>query len=53
MTLGVNDSQVFNTLQTYLGSTFVNDFNFLGRTFEVLAQADGALPPGPRLRSPS
>ncbi len=40
VTLGVNDSQVFNTLQTYLGSTFVNDFNFLGRTFEVLAQAD-------------
>jgi len=40
-TLGVKSSQVFNTLQTYLGSTFVNDFNFLGRTFEVLAQADG------------
>jgi HAE1 family hydrophobic/amphiphilic exporter-1 len=39
-TLGVPDSQVFDTLQTYLGSTFVNDFNFLGRTFEVLAQAD-------------
>ena len=39
-TLGVADSQVFDTLQTYLGSTFVNDFNFLGRTFEVLAQAD-------------
>jgi HAE1 family hydrophobic/amphiphilic exporter-1 len=39
-TLGVQDSQVFDTLQTYLGSTFVNEFNFLGRTFEVLAQAD-------------
>jgi HAE1 family hydrophobic/amphiphilic exporter-1 len=39
-TLGVPDSQVFNALQTYLGSTFVNDFNYLGRTFEVLAQAD-------------
>jgi HAE1 family hydrophobic/amphiphilic exporter-1 len=40
-TLGVKSSEVFDTLQTYLGSTFVNDFNFLGRTFEVLAQADG------------
>ncbi len=40
-TLGVKSSQVFNTLQTYLGSSFVNDFNFLGRTFQVLAQADG------------
>ena len=40
-TLGVATGQVFSTLQTYLGSTFVNDFNFLGRTFQVLAQADG------------
>ena len=39
-------AKIFNTLQTYLGSTFVNDFNFLGRTFEVLAQADGSLPSG-------
>jgi len=32
---------VFNTLQVYLGSQYVNDFNFLGRTYEVIAQADG------------
>src|SRR6185437_8662753 len=38
--LGVKDSDVFDTLQTYLGSTFVNDFNLFGHTFQVLAQAD-------------
>ncbi len=38
--LGVKDSQVFSTLQTYLGSTFINDFNLFGHTFQVLAQAD-------------
>jgi HAE1 family hydrophobic/amphiphilic exporter-1 len=38
--LGVSDSSIFSTLQTYLGSTFVNDFNLFGRTFQVLAQAD-------------
>ncbi len=43
--LGVNVSDVFGALQTYLGSTYVNDFNLLGRTFRVTAQADAALPP--------
>jgi HAE1 family hydrophobic/amphiphilic exporter-1 len=38
--LGVPDQNVFNTLQTYLGSTYVNDFNLFGRTFQVYAQAD-------------
>jgi hydrophobe/amphiphile efflux-1 (HAE1) family protein len=38
--LGVPDSAVFSTLQTYLGSTFINDFNLFGHTFQVLAQAD-------------
>ena len=38
--LSVNVSDVFAALQTYLGSTYVNDFNLLGRTFRVLAQAD-------------
>jgi multidrug efflux pump subunit AcrB len=33
-------SDVFSTLQTYLGSAYVNDFNLLGRTFRVTAQAD-------------
>ncbi len=38
--LGVPDSSVFSTLQTYLGSSYVGDFNFLGHTFQVQAQAD-------------
>ncbi len=38
--LGVTDSSVFDTLQTYLGSTYVNDFNLFGHTYQVLAQAD-------------
>jgi hydrophobe/amphiphile efflux-1 (HAE1) family protein len=38
--LGVPDTNVFDTLQTYLGSSFVNDFNLFGRTFQVIAQAD-------------
>src|SRR6185295_4376364 len=40
--LGVPADRVFETLETYLGSTYVNDFNLLGRTFRVTAQADGA-----------
>jgi len=39
-TLNVPISSVFSTLQTYLGSTYVNDFNFLGRTYQVNAQAE-------------
>jgi multidrug efflux pump subunit AcrB len=38
--LGINVPDVFNALQTYLGSSYVNDFNLLGRTFRVMAQAD-------------
>ena len=38
--LGVNVTDVFTALQTYLGSAYVNDFNLLGRTFRVTAQAD-------------
>ena len=38
--LGVEPGDVYATLGTYLGSTYVNDFNFLGRTFRVTAQAD-------------
>ena len=37
---GVNDSSVFDTLQTYLGSSYINDFNYLNHTYEVFAQAD-------------
>jgi len=39
--LGVNTDDVFQTLEVYLGSQYVNDFNFLGRTYRVMAQADG------------
>ncbi len=38
--LGVPVSNVFNTLSIYMGSSYVNDFNLLGRTFRVTAQAD-------------
>jgi hydrophobe/amphiphile efflux-1 (HAE1) family protein len=37
---GVSDQAVFQTLQTYLASTYVNDFTFLGRTYQVRVQAD-------------
>ncbi|WP_428032570.1 efflux RND transporter permease subunit [Ancylobacter sp.] len=40
--LGVPSSRVFEALEVYLGSSYINDFNFLGRTFQVRAQADGA-----------
>jgi HAE1 family hydrophobic/amphiphilic exporter-1 len=40
--LGVSADQVFKTLEVYVGSSFVNEFNYLGRTYRVTAQADGA-----------
>ena len=40
--LGVSAERLFETLEVYLGSSYVNDFNFLGRPFRVTAQADGA-----------
>jgi hydrophobe/amphiphile efflux-1 (HAE1) family protein len=40
--LGVPPERVFEALQVYLGSAFVNDFNLLGRTYRVTAQADPA-----------
>ncbi|GGH23395.1 multidrug efflux RND transporter permease subunit [Alsobacter metallidurans] len=40
--LGLNLPDVFNTLQIYLGSLYVNDFNLFGRTFRVTLQADQA-----------
>ena len=39
-TLNVPLSSVFATLQAYLGSTYVNDFNKFGRTYQVRVQAD-------------
>ncbi len=38
--MGVNLSDVYETMQTYLGSLYVNDFNRFGRTFQVIVQAD-------------
>ncbi len=38
--LGVSISLVFETLSVYMGSAYVNDFNFLGRTYQVTVQAD-------------
>ncbi|NJR78506.1 efflux RND transporter permease subunit [Sphingomonas corticis] len=38
--LGVPPERVFEALNVYLGSAFVNDFNLLGRTYRVTAQAD-------------
>jgi multidrug efflux pump subunit AcrB len=38
--MGVQPADVFSTLGVYLGSSYVNDFNFLGRTFRVTAQAE-------------
>ncbi|HZV22928.1 MAG TPA: multidrug efflux RND transporter permease subunit [Luteimonas sp.] len=37
---GVPLTELFDTLQTYLGSAYVNDFNMFGRTWQVVAQAD-------------
>ncbi len=37
---GVNLTDVFSTLQTFLGSFYINDFTLYGRNFRVVAQAD-------------
>ncbi|MBV8215155.1 MAG: efflux RND transporter permease subunit, partial [Verrucomicrobia bacterium] len=41
-TLGVPLNSIFDTLQGYLGSTYVNDFNFLNRVYQVNIQAENA-----------
>jgi hydrophobe/amphiphile efflux-1 (HAE1) family protein len=38
--LGVTVDDVSQTLDIYLGSSFINEFNYLGRTYRVVAQAD-------------
>ena len=40
MQLGVDVQDIFDTMQIYLGSLYVNDFNKFGRTYQVIAQAD-------------
>ena len=41
-TMGIELTEVFNALQAYLGSYYVNDFNRFGRTWQVNLQADAA-----------
>lgn len=38
--LGIDVQQIFDTLQIYLGSLYVNDFNKFGRLYQVIVQAD-------------
>jgi multidrug efflux pump len=38
--LGVPVDEIFRTMQIYLGSLYINDFNQFGRTYQVIAQAD-------------
>ncbi len=38
--LGVSIADVYSTIQTFLGSRYVNDFSIYGRNFHVVAQAD-------------
>jgi hydrophobic/amphiphilic exporter-1 (mainly G- bacteria), HAE1 family len=38
--LGLSLTDVYNTIQTYMGSTYVNDLTLYGRNFHVVAQAD-------------
>jgi len=41
-TLGLKLSEVFDTLQTFLGGTYINDFNLFGRTYKVTSQAEAS-----------
>jgi HAE1 family hydrophobic/amphiphilic exporter-1 len=47
-TLHVTTDQVFSTLATYLGSSYVDQFNKFGRTFQIYAQADSQFRLTPR-----
>ncbi|MEM8833468.1 MAG: multidrug efflux RND transporter permease subunit [Pseudomonadota bacterium] len=38
--LGIPINDIFHTMQIYLGSLYINDFNLFGRTYQVIAQAD-------------
>ncbi len=40
--LGLSLSDVFTTMQVYLGSLYINDFNLFSRTFRVIVQAEGS-----------
>jgi hydrophobe/amphiphile efflux-1 (HAE1) family protein len=45
--VGLTPTDVFSTLQLYIGSQYVNDFNYLGRTYPVFAQGDAAFRKSP------
>ncbi|MBX9577977.1 MAG: efflux RND transporter permease subunit [Chthoniobacterales bacterium] len=47
LTYGVAIGDILNSLQTYLGSTYVNQYNQYGHTFDVFAQADTTFRAGP------
>jgi hydrophobe/amphiphile efflux-1 (HAE1) family protein len=40
--VGLTPTDVFSTMELYLGSQYVNDFNYLGRTYQVRVQGDEA-----------
>ncbi|MGY6163936.1 efflux RND transporter permease subunit [Paraburkholderia strydomiana] len=40
--VGLTPTDVFSTMELYLGSQYVNDFNFMGRTYQVRVQGDQA-----------
>ena len=42
-TLGIPLTDAYNTLQTFLGGLYVNDFNLFGRVWQVLVQAEPVL----------
>ena len=46
--LGVDLSELFTTMQVYLGSVYVNDFNKFGKVFRVYIQADKKFRSSPR-----
>jgi hydrophobe/amphiphile efflux-1 (HAE1) family protein len=45
--LGVRVNEVFDTLQAFMGGTYINDFDRFGRLFRVYAQAEGDLRTNP------
>ena len=47
-TLKLSVGEVFSTLSAYLGSTYINQFNKFGQSFQVYAQAEFAVPPAAR-----
>jgi multidrug efflux pump len=49
---GVPLQNLFETMQIYLGSLYVNDFNRFGRTYQVIAQADAQFRDHPRHHAP-